>query len=394
MTARNDKRKALEKPKSREVPSKTRIFLFVRAGGRCQFDGCNRYLIEHHLTKTDGIFGQMAHIWAFADSGPRAHKKLDGQAVHALSNLMLLCPGCHKLVDDDPAQYTAEVLRKHKKTHEDRVFMLTDTKPDRQTVGVVLKAKVGGQAVSVSLAEMQEAVAPRYVGPRDLLEIDLTTIQDSATDAFWKLAANEVRSRAKTLYTQTFESGPARHISVFALAPIPLLVVLGRELSNKVPTTLFQRHRDTESWKWKDAGETARFQTRTLQEGTDTQSVALLLSLSGKIPVSNLPGHIDKRFTVYETTLLGAEPSVRFLEVERSLHAFRDEFLRTIQRLLADHEGVRKVHLFPAVPAPIAVAIGRDLLPKRDPGLIVYDFDKRADDVSFVQTIEVNNENE
>ena len=67
------KNKALQKPRSREVPDKTRIFLFVRAGGRCQFDGCNRYLIEHHLTKDDGIFAQMAHIWAFGDAGPRAN---------------------------------------------------------------------------------------------------------------------------------------------------------------------------------------------------------------------------------------------------------------------------------------------------------------------------------
>lgn len=385
---------ALQKPKSREVPAKTRLFLFVRAGGRCEFDGCNRYLIEHHLTKAEGVFAQMAHIWAFGDEGPRANPALDDKEVHRLSNLMLLCPECHKLIDDDPEQYTVEVLRKHKKAHEDRVFMLTDTKPDRHTVAVSLKTKIGGQMVTVSLPEIQEAVSPRYVGPRDLLEIDLTAIQDRATDAFWSIAADEVRAKVAPLYTQTFESGPARHVSVFALAPIPLLIVLGRSLSNKVPTSLFQRHRDTESWKWKEAGAAVEFETTTLQEGTEPLNVALLLSLSGKIPRANLPEHIDASFTVYETTLVDAEPSVRFLEVEASLHAFRDEFLRTMQRIIRDHNGVPTVHIFPAVPAPVAVAIGRDLLPKRDPALIIYDFDKRADETSFVRTIEVNQPNE
>lgn len=394
MARKKLKNDALQKPKSRKVPAKTRIFLFVRAGGRCEFDGCNRYLIEHHLTKATGMFAQMAHIWAFGDEGPRAKPALNRKEVHEPSNLMLLCPGCHKLIDDNPEQYTVEVLRKHKKAHEGRVFMLTDTKPDRHTVAVSLKARVGGQMVTVSVPEMQEAVAPRYVGPRDLLEIDLTAIQDSATDSFWTIAAEEIRSRVRLLYTQTFESGPVRHVSVFALAPIPLLVVLGRALSNKVPTTLFQRHRDTENWKWKEEGKAVGFETRTVQEGTDPQSVALLLSLSGKIPGASLPGHIDERFTVYDITLLDAEPNVRFLEVEASLHAFRDEFMRTMQRILADHEGLPTVHLFPAVPAPIAVAIGRDLLPKRDPTMIIYDFDKRTADASFVRTIEVNHENE
>ncbi|MGE3424822.1 MAG: SAVED domain-containing protein [Dehalococcoidia bacterium] len=393
MASKKPKNDALQKP-SRAVPLKTRLFLFVYAGGRCAFDGCNQYLIEHHVTKTVGVFAEMAHIWAFGDAGPRANAALSGKKVHELSNLMLLCPRCHKEIDDDPDQYTVEVLRKHKKAHEDRVFMLTDTKPDRNTVVVLLRARVGGQAVTVSLREMQEAVAPRYVGSRDVLEIDLTAIQDSATDAFWSVAAGEIREKVRPFYTQTFESGPARHVSVFALAPIPLLVVLGSALSNKVPTSLFQRHRDTESWKWKDQGAAVAFRTTALRQGTEPQSVALLLSLSGKIPQTNLPDDIDGRFTVYETTLVDDEPSVRFLEVEASLHAFRDEFMRTMQRILRDHAGAPEVHLFPAVPAPIAVAIGRDLLPKRDPALIIYDFDKRVDVGRFVRTIAVNQVNE
>ena len=388
------KNKALQKPRSREVPDKTRIFLFVRAGGRCQFDGCNRYLIEHHLTKDDGIFAQMAHIWAFGDAGPRANSALKGREVHALSNLMLLCPGCHKLVDDHEERYTVEVLRAFKKAHEDRVFSLTDTKPDRHTVAVSLKAQVGGQAVAVSLEEMQEAVAPRYVGARDVLQIDLTAFQDRPSEAFWDVAAAEVRSRAQRVYTEQFEGGLARHVSVFALAPMPLLIALGRSLSNKVPTTLYQRHRDTENWKWKPGGEPVKFATRVVRSGTDESCVALLLSLSGRIPHENLPDDVDERFSVYEMTLQGVEPSVGFLKHEASLHEFRGQFMKVVAQLLVDHGGLERIHLFPAVPAPVAVAIGRDLLPKRDPILTVYDFDKRARGDAFVRTLDVNGNEE
>ena len=118
--------------------------------------------------------------------------------------------------------------------------------------------------------------------------------------------------------------------------------------------------------------------------------MALLLSLSGRIPHADLPHGIDARFTVYETTLSGTEPTPRFLDVEQSLHAFRDEFMLTMRSIVAAHGGVEQVHLFPAGPAPVAVAVGRDLMPKRDPALVVYDFDKRADQSTFVRTIEVN----
>lgn len=379
----------LIKPKAREVPAKTRLFLFVRAGGRCEFDGCNRYLLEHHLTKTDGVFAQMAHIWAFSDRGPRGRQRHGGKSVHAHPNLMLLCSECHKLVDDHPEQYTAEVLRKHKKAHEDRVFMLTDTKPDRHTVAFVLKARVGGRTVSLSLPEMQEAAAPRYLGPRDVVTVDLTTLPDQAADHYWRAGADAIRAKAQALYEQSFESGPARHVSVFALGPIPVLVFLGTCISDKVPLTLYQRHRDTESWKWKERGEVASYEYRTLRHGSDPPSVALLLSLSGRIRDDDLPPEIDGRFTVYEITLAGVEPTPQFLDLEESLWAFRDVFLRAMRRLVASHREIAQIHLFPAVPAPVAVAVGRDLMPKRDPALLVYDYDKRAR--GFVPTLEVNN---
>jgi hypothetical protein len=378
----------LFKPKGREVPDKTRLFLFVRAGGRCEFDGCNRYLLEHHLTKTDGIFAQMAHIWAFSPQGPRGRKRPGKNYVHAVSNLILLCQECHKLVDDHSEEYTATVLRKYKKAHEDRVFLLTETKPDRQTIALVLKAQIGGRTVSISLAEIQEAVAPRYLSPRDVLTIDLTGIPDSSRDHYWNAGKEAIRSRTRSLYTQTFESGPVRHVSVFALGPIPLLVFLGTCLSDKVPLTLYQRHRDTEAWKWKENGEVVSYQVHKLRQGTDHASVALLLSLSGRIREHDLPAEIDERFTIYEVTLADIELTPRFLDLEESLRAFRDVFLQTIRQLVSSHRALERLHLFPAVPAPVAVAIGRDLMLKRDPALLVYDYDKRAG--GFVPTLEVN----
>jgi hypothetical protein len=144
-----------------------------------------------------------------------------------VSNLILLCPECHKLVDDHPDKYTATVLRKYKKVHEDRVFMLTETRPDRQTIALVLKARIGWRTASVSLAEIQESVAPRYLSPRDVVIIDLTDIPDSPKDHYWNAGMEAIRSKTRSLYEQTFESGPVRHLSVFALGPIPLLIFLG-----------------------------------------------------------------------------------------------------------------------------------------------------------------------
>jgi 5-methylcytosine-specific restriction endonuclease McrA len=383
------RRPAVVKPPARKVPAGTHLLLYVRAGGRCQFDGCNRYLLEHHLTKTEGNFAQMAHIWAFSERGPRGGRRRPRDAaVHAVSNLMLLCPECHKLVDDRPDEFTTRVLREHKKAHEDRVFMLTETQPERHTVALVLKAKIGNKSVSISFPEIQQAAAPRYLGPRDVVSIDLTAIRDKPVSDYWRLAAEAVDSRTRALYEQTFENGPARHISVFALGPIPLLVHLGTRLSDKVPLTLYQRHRNTEGWRWKDKGKVAAYGFRTIHQGRDAAAAALVLSLSGRIREDELPDELDRGMSVYEITLSHMQPTPRFLEREESLHAFRDAFLAAMRRIVSWHRGLKLLHLFPAVPAPVAVAVGRDLMTKRDPAVLVYDYDKRAG--GFVPALEVN----
>ena len=59
----------------REFPPLAPLLLFVRAGGHCEFDSCNRYLIQHHLTLTEGNFAEVAHIVAFRPDGPRGRER-------------------------------------------------------------------------------------------------------------------------------------------------------------------------------------------------------------------------------------------------------------------------------------------------------------------------------
>ncbi len=373
---------------SRAVPQATRLFLYVRAGGRCEFDGCNDYLLEHHVTKADGNFAEMAHIWAFSKVGPRSRRGGTGADVHDIGNLMLLCARCHKLVDDNPSRFTVDVLRGFKRAHEERVFMLTDTKPDRDTVAVVLRGRVAGKPVTISLEEIQSAVTPRYLGQRGVCDIDLTAIADSVASEFWKTASEAVRQKMSRFYESPFDSGPPRHVSVFALAPIPLLMTLGSCLSDKVPATLYQRHRDTEDWKWKAKGPVVEFETARARKGSDATLVALLVSVSGKVAEEELPAEIDGHFTLYSISPRGRRPELSLLGREDSFHAFRHEYQRAMRVIVEQHPSAKTVAVFPAVPAPVAVAMGRGLLPKRDPSLLVYDFSKA--DGGFVKTLEIN----
>jgi len=371
----------------RDIRDLTRLLLFVRAGGRCEFDGCNDYLLAHPLTLTDGNFAQMAHIVAFREDGPRGKSALRPAYINDVANLMLLCPQCHKLIDDHPDQYTVEVLDKFKQAHEDRIFHVTGLGPDLKTTIVQLKARIAGQTVAIPVAQVTKAVAPRYPSDAKGYVIDLTAI-NAEGKAFITEAARCIRQKIERLYEAGMDVHETRHISLFALAPIPLLVYLGRQLSNKVPVDLFQRHRDTEDWVWKDSGTPAEYRFGKIREGRGAGNVALILSLSGKVKSEALPPEINDQFTIYELTLANIEPNPTYLRQKGDLAAFKDAYQAALRTIGQDCGHIHAIHLFPAVPAPVAVLCGRELLPKVDPQLLVYDYDKHQG--GFTPVIEVN----
>ena len=356
------------------------------AGGRCEFDGCNEYLVEHHLTHTQGNFGQMAHVVAFSKKGPRGNITDRPEDINSVDNLMLLCHRCHKLIDDNPDEHTREELEAFKKAHEERIFRLTATAPDRQTTVVTIKAKIGNKITKISQGEINEAVAPRYAASRSGVVIDLSNFDDGGP-LFYELAAQKIIAEIKRAVEMTMHEENTNHISFFGIGAMPLLILAGNELGDKVPCELYQKHRDTEDWTWKDDGEPVAYKFHRIREGTDRKLVALVLSLSGKIDIETLPKEMAKA-TIYELSLDGMDPHPGFLRQRSDLKNFRDAYQRTLRAINAHHGKLDELHLFPATPAPVAIACGRELMPKVDPTVVIYDDDKRYG--GYQRILEVN----
>lgn len=375
---------------SRSIPEKTKVLLAAISAGRCEFRGCNEYLFEHPLTLRNGNFSEKAHIYPFGEIGPRGGEGSRPEDVHAVENLMLLCRTCHKEVDDNPDTYTREVLEEHKREHEDRVRYVTGLGPEMRTSIVQLKSRIGGDAADIPVNEICEAIAPRYpAGHKEGMIIDLTTIQDDRPDEYYRVAETQIRQSIARMYEPGMTVDATRHISLFAIAQIPLLVLLGRCLSNKIPVDFYQRHRDPGSpWKWPEDEEPVQYKQVMPREGTDTNHVALTVSLSGPLSPDSLPEGIDESFFVYDIGLDDRKPGPDFLRKRQDLEAFRRMYRGFLSDLMASHPSIEELHLFPAVPAPIAIACGHDLLPKVHPALVVYDWDKRSG--GFIRRIRVN----
>jgi hypothetical protein len=374
-------------PRSKLKPS-VELTLVARSAGRCEFRGCNKFLYTHPLTGDAGNFAENAHIVAFRERGPRGADGERPTNIDAIENLMLLCAPCHHLIDTNCQKYPRAELETHKREHESRIKRVTALGPTMQTTVLHLKARIGSNVVEVSQSESAHALLPRYPAG-DSKIIDLTGLGDEASAAFYDFASGRIRDEAKKLYATGGELETSKHLSVLALAPIPLLFVLGNSLSNKVQTDFFQCHRDrADRWTWHEGKSAVTYAVSRRRVGTVPDNVAVLVSLSGTIATTTLPASIDDSFSIYEITLDGLLPNPGFLQQRNDLEGFRQTYRKFLAEVTRDHPEARALHVFPAIPAPVAVVCGFDLLPKVHPELLVYDNDKQHG--GFVQRLKVN----
>src|SRR5215813_5193228 len=102
---------------SRHIPGETKLRLAVAAGGRCEFRGCNKYLLEHPISLSGLNLSENAHIYPFSERGPRGGETGRPIDIHEMINLMLVCGDCHKEIDKNKELYCVETLREFKQEH-------------------------------------------------------------------------------------------------------------------------------------------------------------------------------------------------------------------------------------------------------------------------------------
>lgn len=89
--------------------------LWAKSGGLCAFPGCNHELI---CKTSNDIIGHMCHIVAQSPQGPRGNSNMPQNEIDSYSNIILLCPTHHRIIDTDENTYTVEKLTEMKLEHE------------------------------------------------------------------------------------------------------------------------------------------------------------------------------------------------------------------------------------------------------------------------------------
>lgn len=339
------------------IPKLVQTHLWLRAGGRCEFRGCNKILYEDNVTQDPVNESNIAHIISWTETGPRGDKELSPKLATDISNLMLTCPEHNHLIDKGEIieKYTVSFLREMKAEHERSIRELTSLAGQLPKRVIVLKSMIHGHRPAITEKEEADALLPFYP-QKDRIDIDLCDITDLA------IAKGVIDEKVKKYIS---DSDGSELYAAFIMATIPLSCYLGYAIGNKIPVQSFQHFRDTEDWKWRDSGEGYTVELPDI--GTPCSDVKLFINISGTI---------DESLTASDHPVYAISanaPGFSFLQSWEQVKGFRTLYRDVLNKIRETHGESVAIHLYPATPNPINFEIGKGIMKNLDPTIILYD---------------------
>lgn len=369
------------------IPEKVKILLWGKSAGRCQYEGCNEPLWLDTITQAEFNAAYIAHIVADSPDGPRGDVALSCQLEADLTNLMLMCDKHHRLIDkEDIAGHPAERLRGMKTAHERRIEIVSGIAADKNSHVLFYGANIGANNSPLSFPEAKRAMVPeRY--PSDLHPLSLGLKNSSFEDRsgkYWTIEAEHLGNMVTQLVRPRLKAGEIAHLSIFAIAPQPLLILLGSLLSDIPAAEVYQRHREPPSWEWEDGPDNFLFDVVEPEEVAGPPVV--IFSLSASVTDERVFTTMGKEVTIWHVTI--SIPHNDFLKSRQQARSFRQQMRGMMDRIKFRHGEKEIVHVFPAMPVCLAVEFGRILMPKADLPLRIYDENKILG--GFIHALDIN----
>ncbi len=345
----------MNKKQRKSIPVTTRLKLWVKSAGRCEFKGCNKPVWRNNLTLNDGNFAEVAHIIGSSSDGPRGNKESENLQIE-YSNLMLMCPVCHKEIDDNPKKYPAEMLRRWKEEHEDRIEIQTAYPEEihRSTV-LQFSVNIDQRNTPMNMEALRNAMFPKYPTDHKGIKITKEGFQRYSDASYWHTHAKDIERKVRRHLEEGINEIKIKHLSVFAIAPQPLLIYLGKCIGDTIPANLYQRHRNAEkthlTWSWPENTQThTSYLVNRIRIVKDSDKVALVLALSDHMKEDKYISFIKNTFSIYEITI--KEPSFHFLKSPQQIQRFNYEYRKLLNEIQAKHGHNCQIFILPAVPAP------------------------------------------
>lgn len=355
--------------------------LWARAAGRCQFDGCSRLLYKSPITQERVNISEKAHIYSFSEDGPRGWGpfKRNPENLNNVDNLMLMCHDCHKTIDQDQKgiKYSGSLLQKWKNDHERRIVIVTGIFSDKKSHVVFYGSNIGEQQSPIQKNDAIDAMFPhRYPADERPILLSMSCSHKDKSPEFWLTEASHLRTIfSREIEPRIREQKPA-HFSVFALAPIPLLISLGVLFTDKIDVDVFQPIREPRTWKWQQFPDGFEFVIKEPESFNNPP--ALIISLSDKIVHSRIFDVLGEEVSIWELTVGEDFIGNDMIRAQAQLSLLRTAIRKLMVLIKEKHGFTTLLSIFPAMAVSCSIEMGRARMPKADMPWIIYDQNNTA----------------
>jgi len=317
----------------------------------------------------------VAHIIADSPGGPRGDTVLSEQLAGEFSNLMLMCYNHHHLIDHEGlADHPPDVLRAMKAEHERRIEAVTGIQPDWKTDIIVYTARISDFFPRVTFAEVATAILANGRYPALPYFYDLSGgnghLEDSEA-SFWQREEEHLRAAVRERIIPPHTRGDLKSLSIFAIAPQPLLVLLGHLVRDISAADVYQRHREPlpPSWVWQDHPD--GFTYHIERSSGATGQPALVLALSAPVADERIFAKIGADAAIWRVTV--PQQNNDYLKSAQQLQQFR-ELIRPLMDEIKDRYALgTPLNVFTAAPVSVCVELGRAIQPKAHMPLRLWD---------------------
>lgn len=372
-----------------QVPSRIISQLLVKSSGRCQYRGCNKSLYVDLVTKRNFNQSYVAHIVADEPGGPRGDAARSKLLAKELSNLMLLCDTHHRLIDKvDVAGHPEDLLFQMKKEHEDRIERVTGITSDMQSHILTYRANIGVHTPELSYQTVSQYLLPEYFPAQtDTIDLSLAnSLERDKDDFFWTTEISNLEKQFSRKLQQNFSKGEIKHLTVFAFAPMPLLIKLGTLINDIYTADIYQPVRNPKTWKLTSNPAAVTF--NVIPPTAKHSAVALNISLSATINNERITHVLGDDCSIYTLTM--DAPFNDFLKSKKELEDFSITVRRLFNQIKTEYNEKTPLHIFPAMPVATAIELGRVWMPKADMPIFIYDQNTATE--GFIKVLEIINQ--
>jgi hypothetical protein len=166
--------------------------LFARSGNRCAFPKCTA-----PMAFNETLTGEVCHIKGLRPGSARHDPNQSDVERHDYTNLILMCPTHHTVIDDDEDAYSVEYLLKLKSRNEQRSDPVPEEEASRVARDFVLISNHGqsggisAQTVNASNITLQSAPSTNHLTHQRQIQ---------AVEALWQIARNLAKEFSQVVF--------------------------------------------------------------------------------------------------------------------------------------------------------------------------------------------------